>query len=103
MIISTLRIIFGLLLTLFLPGYALTLALFPKKTSTIERIALGSVLSIALTLLTALTLDLVLGVDFTAENMSISLIILTLAFTLIWFIQTSWLRNKLKQKWKTLH
>jgi uncharacterized membrane protein len=107
MIIPALRVIFGLLLTLFIPGYALTLALFPKNTSKTERIALGSVLSIALTLLTALTLDLGLGVDYTAENMIISLTALTIIFTLIWLIQTSWFRDetrkaydKITRKWK---
>ncbi|OYT53105.1 MAG: hypothetical protein B6U72_06895 [Candidatus Altiarchaeales archaeon ex4484_2] len=110
MIIPALRIIFGLLLTLFIPGFALTLALFPKNTSKIERIALGSVLSIALTLLTALTLDLGLGVDFTAENMSISLLALTIFFTTVWLMQTRWLKDKTREtynkairKWKKSH
>jgi len=107
MIISSLRVIFGLLLTLLIPGLALTLALFPTNTSRTEKIALGSVLSIALTLLTALTLDLGLGVDFTAENMIISLTALTIIFTIIWLIQTTWLRDKttkaydkITKKWK---
>ncbi len=103
MIISAFRIIFGLLLTLFIPGFALTLVLFPKNTGIVDRIALGSVLSIALTLLTALTLDLGLGVDFTAVNMAISLLALTISFTMIWLIQTSWFKNKTIRKWKTLH
>ena len=86
--LQILRAILGLLLTLFIPGFALTLVLYPKKKGLemIERIALSSVLSIAVTLLTALFLDLGLGVDFTAENMIISLSVLTLTCFLIWLV-----------------
>lgn len=89
MILSILRIILGLLLTLLIPGFALTLALYPRKEDIkiVERIALSSVLSIAITLLMALFLDLGLGIDFTAMNMVISLSLVTIACFLIWLIE----------------
>lgn len=89
--LQILRIILGFLLTLFIPGFALTLALYPKKKDLqmVERIALSSVLSIAITLLTALFLDLGLGIDFTARNMIISLSLITIVCFFIWVIQTN--------------
>jgi len=56
---GALRIAFGLLLTLFFPGYALLSALFPKqgKLEGIERIALSLGLSIAITAILGLLLN----------------------------------------------
>ena len=89
MISSLIKMIFGIALTLFIPGFALTLILFPThmRLNVVERIALGSVLSIAILLLTAIFLDFGLGIDFTGMNMNIALISLTLLFILIWLIQ----------------
>jgi len=90
MVLEIVQAILGFFLTLFVPGYALVLALYPKKKDLefIERIALSSVLSIAITLLMALFLDLVLGVDFTAVNMVIALVSFTVICFIFWVIQT---------------
>jgi len=57
--ISPIRIILGLPLVLFLPGYSLIAALFPGKDDldAIERIALSFGLSIAITPLLGLALN----------------------------------------------
>ncbi|MCK4733061.1 MAG: DUF1616 domain-containing protein [Methanophagales archaeon] len=57
--ISPIRIILGLPLVLFLPGYSLIATLFPRKDDldAIERIALGFGLSIAITPLLGLALN----------------------------------------------
>ena len=57
--ISPIRIILGLPLVLFLPGYSLIAALFPRKDDLdgIERIALSFGLSIAITPLLGLALN----------------------------------------------
>ena len=57
--ISPIRIILGLPLVLFLPGYALIAALFPRKDDLdgIERVALSFGLSIAITPLLGLALN----------------------------------------------
>ncbi|ODS40851.1 MAG: hypothetical protein A7315_07505 [Candidatus Altiarchaeales archaeon WOR_SM1_79] len=86
MVLSILRIIFGLLLTLFIPGFAITLVVFPKE-GRIEKIALSCVLSIATVLLMALFLDLVLGIDITAESMVIALLSFSIFFFLIYIVQ----------------
>ncbi len=93
MIASTLRIIFGLLLTLFIPGFALTLTIFPKEINRIEKIALSCVLSIAIVMLMALFLDLALGVDTTAKNMVISLTSFSIIFFGVHIIQRK-IQNK---------
>lgn len=82
-----LRIIFGLALTLFIPGFAITLMLFPRRMRPVERIAFSSVLSIATVLIVTLFIDLGLGVDTTAENIVIALLTVTAFALLIWSIR----------------
>jgi len=88
--LGILRAAFGFALTLLIPGYAFILALYPKKKDleAVERIALSSVMSIAITLLLALFLDLVLGIDFTGENMTWALISFTVICLVAWLAQT---------------
>jgi len=89
-IFGALRAVFGFALALFVPGYAFMLALYPKKKDlgTIERIAFASVMSIAITLLMALFLDMVLGIDYTGENITIALLGFTGLCLAAWLIQT---------------
>jgi len=89
-IFGAFRGIFGFALALFIPGYAFMLALYPKKKDlgTIERIAFASVMSIAIALLAALFLDMVLGIDYTGENVTIALIGFTALCLTAWLIQT---------------
>jgi uncharacterized membrane protein len=89
-ILVALRAAFGFALTLLIPGYAFILLLYPKKKDlgTVERLALSSVMSIAITLLLALFLDLGLGMDFTGENISYSLIGFTGVCLVGWLIQS---------------
>jgi uncharacterized membrane protein len=78
--LSIFRVIFGLLLILFIPGYAAIWALFPEKSqiSLIERIAYSCVTSIGLTMVSILLLDLIIGVDTTPVNIVLTLILVTL-------------------------
>ncbi|WP_456487769.1 DUF1616 domain-containing protein [Candidatus Alkanophaga liquidiphilum] len=88
-ILSALRIIFGLIFLLFVPGYALTLALFPRKEeiTLIERVGFAGVLSIVADILTTLFIDLVLGIPTTAINIVIALLCLTALALLIWRLE----------------
>lgn len=93
-----LRIIFGLALTLFIPGFAISLVLFSKEeVDWIGRIALSSVLSIAAVLLTTLFIDLVLGVDTTPINIVIALLSVTAFFMIIWVIKSGILVKTFKK------
>ncbi len=100
MILESLRIIAGLLLILFIPGYALTWAFYPEKQDITwsERISLSFVLSIAGVMLSILFIDIVLGIDTTPLNIVITIIVLTLLSLLAWRVHLSLINTKLKQK-----
>jgi uncharacterized membrane protein len=78
--LSITRAFFGFLLILFIPGYAVIWALFPNKSKLpgVERIALSFVTSVGLTIIIALSLDLILGVDTTPFNLTLALLLVAL-------------------------
>ena len=86
--------LFGILITFFLPGFTLTLALFPADMKKIERAVLGSTLSIALFLLSAISMDIVLGIDYSKSNMYNFLTYLSLFFIGLWIIQKDRFKKK---------
>lgn len=75
---TVLRIILGLPLLLFFPGYTLLAALFPRKVHLegLERIALGFGVSIGVTILIGLILNFVWRLDVYPELIILSLFIL---------------------------
>lgn len=75
---TVLRIILGLPLLLFFPGYTLLAALFPRKVHLegVERIALGFGVSIGVTILIGLILNFVWRLDVYPELIMLSLFIL---------------------------
>jgi uncharacterized membrane protein len=80
--ISPVRIILGLPLVLFLPGYALIATLFPRKDDLdgIERVALSFGLSIAITPLLGLALNYTpFGIRLTPILIVLSLFTISLA------------------------
>ena len=88
-IIHFFRVVFGLMFLFFVPGYAITLALFPKKDelSTVERIGFAGVLSIVSDILTTLFIDLVLGIPTTGLNIFLALLTLTVVMLVIWRVE----------------
>ena len=84
MLLETLRAIFGLVYVMFIPGFAATWALFPKreKISDIERLALSFGLSIALTTLPVIALNYA-GLKITPINTFITILLVTLTFTTV--------------------
>jgi uncharacterized membrane protein len=85
-LIGFFRIVFGLFFLLVVPGYAVTLALFPKMDDleVVERIGFACALSIAADLLTTLFIDLALHIPTTAVNILIALLMLTVLALVIW-------------------
>lgn len=82
------RVAFGLIFLFFVPGYALTLAIFPKKDfNKIERIGFAGVLSIIADILTTLFIDIILNVPTTAINIFLSLLTLTSIALLLWYFE----------------
>ena len=87
--VEIIQIILGLALTLFIPGFAISLVLFSKEeVDVVGRIAISGVLSIATVLLTTLFIDMALGVDTTPENIIIALLSVTAFFLIIWVIKS---------------
>lgn len=75
-VLPPLRIIFGLIYTLFLPGYILTFIFFPRGEKSIdflERIALSFALSIAVVPLVIFYLNLI-GLKISAINSFLSIL-----------------------------
>ncbi len=93
--ISPIRIILGLPLVLFLPGYALIATLFPRKNDLdgIERIALSFGLSIAITPL------LGLGLNYTPFGIRLTPILIVLSvFTILLAIGAYVRRNRIPEE-----
>src|SRR5665647_2054337 len=76
--IEVMRVVFGFLLLLFLPGFNLSLLFFPRSSdlSIIDRLVYSTVLSISSVIALVLFMDVVLGVNTTPRN--ITLFILSL-------------------------
>jgi len=101
-ILGILRVIFGLLFLFFVPGFALLLALFPKKELSIaERIGFSGALSIVADMLTVLFIDLVLHIPTTALNIVLSLLTLTAFSLIIWRLELFFLKLKEKERKET--
>lgn len=93
MILNVLRIIFGSIFILFLPGYAWSFVFFKKgKIDLIERIALSFGLSIALVPLIVFYLNYLLKVKIDLTNISLVVAIL-MAIPLAFVGVQSLLRN----------
>jgi uncharacterized membrane protein len=86
---SPVRIILGLPLVLFLPGYSLIAALFPRKDDldAIERVALSFGLSIAITPL------LGLGLNYTPFGIRLAPILIVLSVFTIALAIGAWVRR----------
>ncbi|WOF16353.1 DUF1616 domain-containing protein [Methanoplanus sp. FWC-SCC4] len=99
-VLGILRAIFGLILILFIPGYAITWALFPirEEREFLERIAFSFVLSIVSVILSVLFIDIILGIDTTPENIFITILLLTAIATGIWKLEISYLESSLKRR-----
>ncbi len=100
-LITIIRAIAGYFLVLLLPGYALTWALYPFRAelTLVERIALALVLSITSVMAAVLFADVYLGVDFTPQNIVVTILIITALAILIWRIRVldaGKLRKKVK-------
>ena len=80
-LLSYLRYAFGFILAVFLPGYCLTEALFPRKNSMdeIERFTFSVGLSFAVTALVGLFLSFTFGLTLTTALVTLGFIVILLA------------------------
>ena len=106
MIVEILQAILGLVLVLFLPGFAATYVIFPKKDEIdeVERFALSFGLSIAIVPLMVFALSIV-GIRINLVNIVLEITILLTALTAIFFYQQPeaykrWQQRIRTRKWK---
>ena len=83
-----LRVILGIILVFFLPGFAWTLVFFEgRQLNVIERLALSLGLSIALVTLSILALNVVLDVSITGLNAVLIISTITVIAVIIYYLK----------------
>jgi len=93
--VSFIRVIIGILLLFFIPGYAFSWIFYPIKDSIpqMTRFAYSFVLSIVLVMLGILFIDVTLGIDTTANNIIVVIVAMSVLAILIWRIELICLNN----------
>jgi hypothetical protein len=99
-ILSGLRVVFGFMLVLFLPGFYLSLIYYPRfrDLSIIERLVYSAVLSIASVMVLALFMEFVLGVNTTPRNLALFLCLLSFLALMVWLGERWYLKSTLKPR-----
>jgi len=99
-----LRVIFGFLLVLFLPGFNLSLIYFPRSTdlSIIERLVYSAVLSIGSVMLLVLFMEYILGVNTTPRNITLFICVLSELALLVWWCERWYLKSRVKLRLEPL-
>jgi uncharacterized membrane protein len=85
-LLGLIQALFGVILVLFIPGYAVTLVFYPEKNeiSDVKRIGLSIVFSIISVILLVLFIDVVLAVNTTPINIVGAILIFSLVAVCIW-------------------
>ena len=83
------RAVFGFLFLLFIPGFAISFALYPRlpDISFLTRFALSFVVSIGAVMASVLFLDLVLGIDTTPLSGFLVALVISVLAAIIWGIE----------------
>lgn len=99
--LEVLRVIIGFILVLFIPGFALSWALFPAREdlSDIERLAYSFVLSLLSVMLGVLFMDVKLGLEVTTVNILIVIGCIVGGSAIIYGIQIAVIRSGLLKRW----
>jgi uncharacterized membrane protein len=93
-----LRIFFGFLLVLLLPGFTLLMVIFPRKTdlSIIERLVYSTVLSIGSVIVLVLFMEFVLGVNISPRNITLFSCVFCEIALGFWWCERWYQKSKLK-------
>ena len=99
-IVEGLRVIFGFLLLLFIPGFVITLVYFPwlSDMGIVEWLVYSTVLSIASVIVLVLFMDVFLGVNINPINIYIVIAGFSLLGILIWFCEISYMNSSIKTR-----
>ena len=98
-ILEGLRVISGFLLLLFVPGFVLSLVIFPRfnDIGIIERLAYSTVLSIGSVIALVLFMDVVLGVDTLPVNIIMGIAVFSCFAFLVWLVERWYLNSRFKK------
>jgi len=99
-ILEGLRVILGFLLLLFVPGFALSLVIFPRFSDIgiVERLAYSTVLSIGSVIALVLFMDVVLGVDTTPVNIIIGITVFSCFAFFEWLCMVWYRKSTFKDR-----
>ena len=88
-ILGVLRIILGFLLLVVIPGFALSLVLFPRLTdlSILDRLVYTAVLGITSAIAFIVFMDLMPGLEFSLENLTIIASVFSAGALMIWLCE----------------
>lgn len=94
------RVLFGYLLLLFIPGFILSMVLFPRFSDLriIERLVYSMVLSVGSVLVLVLFMDVLLGMDTTPMNIVLVLIGVSLILINTWIARWFFLTFSISEK-----
>jgi len=97
-LIPILRVIGGYILVLFIPGFALTWAFYPRRgdLGRVERVALSFVFSILSVMLAVLATDIVGGFNVTPLGIVVTIAVVTAIGVLAWAARVAFDRSTLK-------
>lgn len=98
------RVVFNLLLLFFIPGFALSLVLFPRSTdlSSIDRLVYSLVLSISSSIVLVVFMDIVLEFSVTLKNITFVVGVFSVILLLCWACE-GWYLNSRAKKHRRLH
>ena len=98
-ILGVLRIILGFLLLAVIPGFAISLVLFPRLTdmSILDRLVYAAVLGITSAIAFVVFMDLMPGLEFTLENLTIIAGVFSAAVLMVWLCERWYLNRRLKK------
>lgn len=89
------RAILGFILVLFLPGFAWTFVFFKRiNINLIERVTLSFALSIVLVTLSLLLLNVLIGIEITGFNSTLTIIVITILPVVIYYLNRFIRRKK---------
>ncbi|MFC1874074.1 hypothetical protein ACFLYX_02095 [Chloroflexota bacterium] len=83
--VPAVRAVLGVLLVMFLPGFAWTLVFF-RQLRVLERMVVSFGLSVAVVTLSLFSINLLLGVKITGLNSVLAIIILTIVPVAIYYL-----------------
>ena len=100
LLFDSIPIFFGFLLLLFVPGFALSLAIFPRSTdlSITDRMVYSTILSISSGIASVVFMDIVLGLDRTLENFILIIGSFSVLVFLFWAGERYYLNSRFKKR-----